>query len=101
MNVDLKAQELHFLKTAIESSQIVGKDALFTAEILIKLAKALQAAAEQEGLVQPAQKDGGPPPSGTINNPKGPNAPLPAGAPPIPESKPKAAIEEPPQGSNV
>tara|TARA_B100001250_G_C19799168_1_gene790142 strand:+ start:678 stop:977 length:300 start_codon:yes stop_codon:yes gene_type:complete len=85
MTQEFNAQEIHFLKTAVEGAQIQGKDSIFTATVLMKMQKWLEAQAETEGLLANGNpKPQGSPAEGSINNPHPEGAALPQGAPPIP-----------------
>ena len=93
MTEEFNAQEIHFMKSAIEGAQISGKDSIFTAQVLVKISKWLEAQAGKEGLIQ--QPNSAEPPVGTVANPHPEGAALPEGAPPIP-----GATMETPQGTN-
>tara|TARA_R100000152_G_C6781277_1_gene215436 strand:- start:551 stop:835 length:285 start_codon:yes stop_codon:yes gene_type:complete len=93
MTEEFNAQEIHFMKSAIEGAQISGKDSIFTAQVLVKISKWLEAQAGKEGLIQ--QPKNTEPPVGTVANPHPEGTSLPEGAPPIP-----GATVEAPRGTN-
>ena len=69
--MNLTANELHFLKQAVEQANVKGKDTLFVAEVLIKVSKGLEAQAKAEGLLP----ESGDPISPTTGEPMQPMQP--------------------------
>lgn len=83
MTEEFSAQEIHFIKTAVESVTVQGKDSILVAQVLVKISKALEAQASKEGLLPDGTKQQQPP-AGSLNNPHPEGTALPEGAPPIP-----------------
>lgn len=82
MTEEFNAQEIHFVKQAVENVQVSGKDSMFVATVLVKINKSLEAQASKEGLL--SDGSAAVPPKGSINNPLEHTDALPEGAPPIP-----------------
>ena len=89
------AQELHFVKQAVEQVNIKGKDTIFVAEVLIKLSRTLESQAKAEGLLpetgEPAPAEAQPPISPATGEPMQAVS-MPDLEAPIPE-KPKAKVK--------